>query len=69
MIELEHQAKVTSQILFYVINEQTRNVASMMEVCQYAGSNRKLIVVLNPYPGPDHQINGEKLTKVKCQSD
>merc|ERR1712038_630235 len=56
MIELEHQAKVTSQILFYVINEQTRNVASMMEVCQYAGSNRKLIVVLNPYPGPDHQI-------------
>jgi len=67
MIELEHQAKVTSQILFYVINEQTRNVASMMEVCQYAGSNRKLIVVLNPYPGPDHQINGEKLTKAEYE--
>ena len=64
MIELEHQAKVTSQILFYVLNEQTRNVASMIEVSQYAGSNRRLIVVLNPYPGPEHTVNGEQLTKV-----
>ena len=32
MIELEHQAKQTSQILFYVVNEQTRNVASMIEI-------------------------------------
>lgn len=65
MIELEHQAKVTSQILFYVINEQTRNVASMIEVSQYAGSNRRLIVVLNPYPSPEHTINGEQLTKAE----
>ena len=65
MIELEHQAKVTSQILFYVLNDQTRNVASMIEVSQYAGSNRRLIVVLNPYPGPQHTINGEQLTKVR----
>ena len=64
MIELEHQAKVTSQILFYVLNDQTRNVASMIEVSQYAGSNRRLIVVLTPYPGPEHTINGEQLTKV-----
>jgi len=67
MIELEHQAKVTSQILFYVVNEQTRNVASMIEVSQYAGSNRRLIVVLNPYPGPDHTINGEKLTTAEYE--
>ena len=64
MIELEHQAKVTSHILFYVVNEQTRNVASMIEVCQFAGNNRRLVVVLNPYPGPDHAINGEQLSKV-----
>merc|ERR1712176_1342798 len=67
MIELEHQAKVTSQILFYVINDQTQNVASMIEVSQYAGNNRRLIVVLNPYPGPDHLINGEKLTKAEYE--
>jgi len=63
MIELEHQAKVTSTILFYVLNTQTRNIGSMIEVSQYAGSNRRLIVVLNQYPGPDHKINGESLTK------
>jgi len=63
MIELEYQAKVTSQILFYVLNEQTRNIGSMIEVCQYAGNNRRLIVVLSSYPGPGHTINGEKLTK------
>jgi len=67
MIELEHQAKVTSQILFYVLNDQTRNVASMIEVSQYAGSNRRLIVVLNPYPGPHHTINGEQLTKAEYE--
>jgi len=67
MIELEHQAKVTSQILFFVINEQTRNVASMIEVSQYAGSNRRLVVVLNPYPGPDHLINGEQMTKAEYE--
>merc|ERR1719449_510880 len=67
MIELEHQAKVTSQILFYVINEQTRNVASMIEVSQYAGSNRRLIVVLNPYPGPEHAFNGEQMTKAEYE--
>jgi len=63
MIELEHQAKVTSSILFYVLNTQTRNIGSMIEVSQYAGSNRRLIVVLNQYPGPHHTINGEALSK------
>jgi len=63
MIELEHQAKVTSTILFYVLNTQTRNIGSMIEVSQYAGCNRRLVVVLNQYPGPDHKINGESLSK------
>lgn len=62
MIELEHQAKMTSQILFFVVNEQTRNVASMIEVSQMAGSRRRLIVVLSNYPGPGHQIAGEKVS-------
>merc|ERR1711994_6685 len=48
-------------------NDQTRNVASMIEVSQYAGSNRRLIVVLNPYPGPQHTINGEQLTKAEYE--
>ena len=62
MIELEHQAKTTSQILFFVVNYQTRNVVSMIEVAQMAGSRRRLIVVLSDYPGPGHVISGEKVT-------
>merc|ERR1719187_773197 len=62
MIELEHQAKMTCQILFYVMNEQTRNVASMIEVSQMAGSRRRLIVVLSSYPGPGHIISGDKVS-------
>lgn len=63
MIELEHQAKQTSQILFFVLNEKTRNVVSMIEVAYLAGANRRLIVVINPYPSPNHTINGEAMSE------
>ena len=65
MIELEHQAKQTSQILFFVMNELTRNVVSMIEVAYLAGANRRLIVVINPYPGAGHLINGESLSEME----
>lgn len=62
MIELEHQAKQTSQILFFVLNEFTRNVVSMIEVSYMAGQKRRLIVMINPYPGPGHKINDDILS-------
>jgi len=67
MIELEHQAKYSSQILFWVLNCETRNVASMVEVSQFSGTNRRLIVVLEPYPGPGHNISGEGITKAEFE--
>ena len=48
MIELEHQAKQTSQILFYVVNEQTRNVASMIEI-SYLGKSSFLDALQKGY--------------------
>jgi len=67
MIELEHQAKVSSQLLFWVLNAETRNVASMVEVCQFAGSARRLVVVLSNYPGPGHTISGEPISKAEYE--
>lgn len=68
MVELEHQAKNSSQILFWVLDtEKTRNVASMVEVSQFSGSNRRLIVVVSPFPGPDHTIAGEPITKAEYE--
>ena len=50
MIELEHQAKQTSQIIMMVLNEQTRNVVSMIESSYLAGARRRIMVVIRPYP-------------------
>ena len=50
MIELEHQAKQTSQVILMVLNEQTRNVVSMIESAYLAGARRRVMVVIRPYP-------------------
>ena len=67
MIELEHQAKQTANLLFFVLNEQTRNVVSMVEAAYLAGSGRRIIVVLSPYPESEdgHSINGESLSAIE----
>jgi hypothetical protein len=33
----------------------------MVEVSYMAGHKRRLIVMIHPYPGSGHRINGEKL--------
>ena len=62
MIELEHQAKQTSRLLFFVANEKTRNVVSMIEISYLAGKKRTLICCLSCYPEKGHSINGESLS-------
>jgi hypothetical protein len=42
-----------------------RNVASMVEVCQFAGSNRRLVVVLSSYPQAGLTISGEPVSQVR----
>ena len=67
MIELEHQAKQTSQILFFVMNEMTRNVVSNIEASYLAGAHRRLIVVISHYPCPGHQICSDKISEAEYQ--
>ncbi len=67
MIELEHQAKTTSQVMFFVLDEKTRNVVSMVEVAYLAGAGQKLIVCLSSYPASaGHSINGEEVSLAEC---
>ncbi len=66
MIELEHQAKQTSQVMLFVLDEQTRNIVSMVEVAYMAGAGRRLIVVLCSYPSSDHSICDEKINPAEC---
>ncbi|OTF74676.1 hypothetical protein BLA29_003970, partial [Euroglyphus maynei] len=46
LIEMESDAKQNSEVLFFVIDNQTRAIASMIEVAFIAASLRKLILVI-----------------------
>lgn len=62
LIELENQAKTSADILFFVIDNQTRSVASLIEAAYISACNRKLILVIKRYEGPGQLILGEPLT-------
>jgi len=49
LIELENQAKQNCEILFFVVDNQTRAIASMMEVAFIAATKRKLILVISDF--------------------
>ncbi|XP_018007285.1 uncharacterized protein LOC108665078 isoform X2 [Hyalella azteca] len=63
LLEREHQAKSSASVLFFVFDRRTRNVASMVEVAYMAALPRKIILVLDTYPGPGHIIEGEPMSK------
>lgn len=62
LIELECYAKQNSEILFFVVDNQTRAIASMIEVAFLAATNRKLILVINDLPGPKCKIVNDELS-------
>jgi hypothetical protein len=63
LIELEFQAKQNAAILFFVIDNQTRSVASMIEAAHLSARRRKLILVVHAYQGPGQKIWGEPITE------
>ncbi|KAG1681215.1 hypothetical protein GQR58_012004 [Nymphon striatum] len=63
LIELENQAKQNADVLFFVIDNQTRSVASMIEAAHLAGSHRKLILIINTFEGPGDKVLDEPISK------
>lgn len=63
LIEQEFLAKQTASLLFFVIDSQTRSVASMLEVAHISGRQRKLVLVVLPYHGPGQLVCGEPITQ------
>lgn len=49
-------------MLFFVVDNQTRSVASMIEVAHLASSQRKLLLVLHHYAGPGAFIADEAIS-------
>ncbi|CAF0818483.1 unnamed protein product [Rotaria sordida] len=54
LIEIEHRAKELAPLLFFVIDHDTRALASIVEVCYLAARGRSIIVVMNPMPDKNH---------------
>lgn len=52
LMELEDQAKQTADLLFFVIDNQTRSTASMVEAAYIAGCGRQLILVIRKFMAP-----------------
>ncbi|KAJ9600897.1 hypothetical protein L9F63_000940, partial [Diploptera punctata] len=63
LIELEFQAKQNAAVLFFVIDNQTRSVASMIEAAHLSARRRKLILVIHAYQGPGQKIWGEPISE------
>lgn len=49
MVQLESRAKSDAEILFFVIDKQTRSTVGMIESAFIAGSNKRLILVIYPF--------------------
>uniref|UniRef100_T1KY10 Uncharacterized protein n=1 Tax=Tetranychus urticae TaxID=32264 RepID=T1KY10_TETUR len=63
LIELEDKAKKNAEVLFFVIDNQTRSIASMIEVSFIAATTKKLVLVIDLFPSLEPIINGEPISQ------
>lgn len=52
LMEMEDQAKQTAELLFFVVDNQTRSTASMVEAAYIGGCGRQLILVIKRFQMP-----------------
>ncbi|XP_041370565.1 uncharacterized protein LOC121384307 isoform X2 [Gigantopelta aegis] len=63
LIELEDRAKQAATLLFFVIDNQTRAVVSMVEVAYLNGCHRQTVVVFNNYNWEWLEMQGNMLSQ------
>ena len=54
LVAIEHRAKELAPLLFFVIDHDTRALASIVEVCYLAARGRRIIVVMSPMSDKKH---------------
>ena len=67
LVQIEHQAKESAALLFFVIDHDTRSLAAIAEVCYLAARRRKIVVVINPMP--DDQRETKFFQQKSCVDD
>eukprot|EP00116_Pleurobrachia_bachei_P003567 sb/3463829/ len=63
LVQAEAKAKEQAQLLFFVLDNQTRALASIMEACYFLGTRKPLTLIVKEYDGPGNkwEIQGEEL--------
>jgi hypothetical protein len=73
LIAVEREAKEKAKIYFFVVSNQTRGLASMIEVAElvsrafFSRSNVHVLVMIDDVPARNHVIAGEELTVAAIQ--
>ena len=57
LVNAENDAKQRAQVLLFVVSNQTRGVASMVEVAELVGCGREVVLVIQDIPDSGN-ING-----------
>ncbi|CAF1176127.1 unnamed protein product [Rotaria sordida] len=55
LVEIEHNAKESARLLFFVIDHDTRSLAAIAEVCYLIARERTIIVIITPMPEDKYQ--------------
>ncbi|KAK3087781.1 hypothetical protein FSP39_010521, partial [Pinctada imbricata] len=63
LMELEAEARQTAELMFFVIDNQTRAIVSMLETAYLVAGGKQVIVVLDNYSSVDDTLfHGEKVS-------
>ncbi|XP_073981517.1 NDT-like domain-containing protein raw isoform X13 [Rhodnius prolixus] len=66
LVTVEHNAKESACILFYVLDRRTRNVVGIVEAANFAGAHRNLVLVMDSYREQE-PIAGETITHTEFE--
>lgn len=66
LVAVEHNAKESASVLFYVLDRRTRNVVGIIEAANFAGTQRNLVLVTDPYKEGE-PVAGENISHVEYE--
>ena len=69
LVEVEHRAKESASLLFFVIGHDTRSLAAIAEVSYLAARGRKIVVVVNSMPQQGCETKFMQQKMCSCADD
>lgn len=63
LLDKENEAKINAEVLFFVLDNQTRSASAMIEVAYAIGRGQPLVMVVNEYYYPLAPIGGEIISE------